>query len=350
MFFRIAGFLVLGSCLHNCAWGQGIAGSAAAPTAKDLYWIVEANDQVFARKKAGADEHALSAKYSVLRPADEILCKEPSSAAVSKSRTPPCALWYIIADDPKPQKLIERVPGNHWMPIASMKNIPAPKQLVKTSRELLEEMGKRTRQSGISKGSGCSGILLLVAPACRDTIDVEDFSIEWKDLPTGGTYASLFVETIDEFQPRAIRLDRIPLDAHHYENPRLQKFFEDVQKDSAPVSVVLKFSQSQGVSATRILTIPSRIDQRGLHEQFDLIKTEHALIRNIVALSVYVNFGLWSKAGNQARDLLALAPDEELQTYALIGLCQSGYSQETEELRTNLRRSGITGICPAGQP
>ena len=56
------------------------------------------------------------------------------------------------------------------------------------------------------------------------------------------------------------------------------------------------------------------------------------------------------KAAKQARELLAMAPDEELvvKTYALVGFCQSGYSRETEELRTSLRRLGITDICPAG--
>jgi hypothetical protein len=338
----------------SCLFGQQSSGAVSGIEAKDLYWMVEPNENILVRRPGY--EHALTAKYNQLRPSDEVFCRAPIGRVNSTSRGAAaetgevCSLWFITADAPKPQKLTDKIPHNRWVLLSSIKDVPVPIQLVKSSRELLEEMGNKTKREGLSKGSGCSGSLPLVAPACRDTIDLNDFSVEWTDPAGGGTYATLFVETIDELQSRSMRFDRIPLAAHRYESDRLRKYLEDIQKDTAPTSVSMRLSQSQNVEATRIVTVPSRVEQKGFHDELQMIKAQHALVRDIAVLSVYINFGCWSKAGKQARELLALAPDDEIvKTYALIGFCQSGYSRETEELRTSLKRLGITGICPAGQ-
>jgi hypothetical protein len=352
MLNKLLGVFVLS--VSSYLFGQHSSGAVGGIEAKDLYWMVEPNENILVRRLGY--EHALNAKYNQLWPSDEVFCKasiarvtsQPRGAAAATGEV--CSLWFITADDPKPQKLTDKIPPNRWVLVSSIKDVPVPMQLVKSSRELLEEMGKRTKREGLSKGSGCSGSLPLVAPACRDTIDLNDFSVEWTDPAESGTYATLFVETIDELQSRSMRFDRIPLAAHRYESGRLKKFLEDVQKDTAPTTVSIRMSQTQNVEATRIVTVQSRVEQKGFHDELQMIKAQHSLIRDIALLSVYINFGFWSKAGNQARELLALAPDEEIvKTYALIGFCQSGYSRETEELRTSLKRLGITGICPVGQ-
>jgi hypothetical protein len=341
--------ILLGTCLR----GQPTP-VARQDKSEDFYWMVVKNDAIKSRLLEGGPERPFKGAYNPLRPSDEVFCTMTVVPSTRQQRgrpnsLPTCTLEHIILNSQKPVRLTDKLPANRWVRASSIPDIPEPTQLVRTSRELLEEMRTKTRPGGLVKASGCTGNLPIVAPACLETIDLSDFTVEWTDVPGGGMYASLFLETLDEVRPQSVRLDRILLDKHQFSDPRIRQFLEDIQQDSVPTNLLLRLSQSQGVEATRVLTIPSRIEQKGYHDELGAVGAQHALFRNISLLAVYVNFRLWSKAARQARELLALAPDEELvKSYALVGFCQSGYSRETEELRTSLRRLGITDICPIG--
>jgi hypothetical protein len=365
MVAKIAGVLTAVYLLPACLFGQAAPDNPGA--AGDSYWIVDSKDAISYRSQPG-EEHVLKGHYTPLRPSDEVFCtvevpppppappppppskskRKPTVAPPPPPPPPTCTLMYLTADSTG--ILTDQLPANRWVSLTSIPDIPKPSPMVRSSRDLLEEMGKKARRGGLSKGSGCSGNLPVMVPVCGETIDPGDFAIEWTDPPDGGNYATLFVNTIDELHSQSLRLDRIPLSAHRYDNARLREFLQGVQKDSAPTNIVLRLSQSQENESSRIVTIPSRIDQKGLHEAIEMVQGQQDLIRDMSLISIYVDFGLWSKAGQQARQLLTLAPDEDLvMTYALIGFCQSGYTREAAELRTRLNRLGITDVCPEGQ-
>ncbi len=369
MFIRIAGVIVVGKLLILTLHAQATPDDAGAGKPDDSYWIVETKDAMSYRAEPGS-ERPIKGHYTPLHPSDEVFCTvdtqtpappprpEPArQAAQGKQATkrasklpalPPCSLNYITADSRG--LLTDKIPANRWILMSSLADVPKPPRLVRNSRDLLEEVGKKAQRGGVSKGSGCAGTLPVMAPVCRETIDPADFALEWTDSPAGGNYATLFVDTIDELHSTSLRLDRIPLAAHRYDDARLRKFLEQIQKDSAPTNVLLRLSQSQDSEATRIVTIPSRADQRSLHNEIETLGNQQDLVRSISAISVYVKFAMWSPAGRQARELLSMGPDEELvMTYALVGFCQSGYTQETAELRARLRSVGVTDVCPEGQ-
>lgn len=368
MRFRIPGILLAAGLAPVSFLGQTPADNSGSPTADDSYWIVDSKDAISYRAEQGKEEHVLKGHYTALRPSDEVYCTvappapHPPAPAPSPSKgkqtkrgkpapapePPPCTLTYVTAD--ATGILTDKLPANRWVLLSSIPDIPKPVRIVKSSRDLLEEMGKKAQRGGLSKGSGCEGSLPVVAPVCREVIDPTDFALEWTDPAGGGNYATLFVDTIDELHSQSLRLDRIPLSARTFDDARLRKFLETAQKDSAPTSVLLRLSQSQDSEATRIVTIPSRVDQIGLHNAIEMTQGQQDLVRDVSLISIYVDFGLWSRAGRQARQLLALAPDEELvMTYALIGFCQSGYTHETAELRSRLSRMNVTDICPESQ-
>ena len=347
MLFRIAGVLAVSGFLPLILHAQSPPDSADGGKADDLYWIVDSKDAISYRSPIGG-EHVFKGHFNPLRPPKRAGSATTRAKAPAPPELPMCTLSYVTAESIG--TLTDQIPPNRWVLMSSIKGIPKPTRVVRPQRQLLEEMGRKTQRSGLSKGTGCAGTLPVVAPVCQEKIDINDFIVEWNDPPGGGEYATLIVETIDELHSESIRLDRVPLSAHHYENPRLKKFLETVQKDSAPTNLVLRFSHSPDVEATRIVIIPSRVDQKALHQELDMVQEQLPLVRAISLVSTYVDFGLWSKAGRQARELLALAPDEEMaMTYALIGFCHSGYARETAELRTSLNRIGITDICPEGQ-
>lgn len=370
MLAKVARVLAVGSMVLLTLYGQASSNLAGEGKADSSYWIVESKDAISYRSEQGM-EHVLKGHYTPLHPTDEVYCTvdvpapppspplKPAVQTKGKQQTkqvakappsaPPfCSLNYVTSD--ATGLLTDRIPANRWVLMSSIPDIPKPHQLVKSARDLLEEEGRKSQRGGLSKGSGCAGTLPVVAPVCRETIDPTDFTLEWADSPAGGGYATLFIETIDELHSTTIRIDRIPLDAHRYEGPRLRKFFEDVQKDATPTNVLLRLSQSEDSEAKIIVTVPSRVDQKGLHDAINMSEGQPDLLRNISAISVYVDFGAWSKAAQQARQLLKMGPDEELvMTYALIGFCQSGYTHETAELRTRLSSVGVTDVCPEGQ-
>lgn len=343
---------MLSAIAHNLD-GQSPTLQPANPD--DAYWLVVKDGSITARARAGAPERTFTNTYNPLRPTDEVYCRldvPPPSPQRKKQPQPEpaCSLRYV-SSLAEPQLLTDKLPANRWLPLATVKDLreQTPPQLVKTNRALIEEMRTKTRRGGVDKASGCTGVLPVVAPACLETIDIDDFAIEWSAGSIRGTYASLFIDTRDERQTRSMRLDRIALREHRFSDPRIKRFLEDVQRDDQPTSVLIRLSQAQGVEAIRVITVPSKIEQNGYRAELAKIDAQQPAIRQIGALSVYIKFALWTKAALQARELLVLEPDDEfIKAYALVGFCQSGYTHETETLRTSLRAQGTNDICPVG--
>ena len=326
-------------------------------TSEDSYWLASSPDNISYRPSPSGPVHDFKGWYNPLRPKDEILCKprpasSPTPAQKRAARVPrTCTIDYITGTSSTPETLTDQVPVNRWIEVSLIpgKKDPIPPQLVPTPRQLLEEMTQKTRPAGLSKASGCTGEFAVLAPACLEAIDIDDFNIEWAPSTGSGAYLSVFLDTLDEAHLDSIRLDRIAFSRGQFVDRRITQFLHDVEKESASTTVLVRISQTQDVEATRIITIPSRIERKAYRDALAKTESPNPVIQGIEELSVQVKFGRWSKAGIQARKLLKIAPDAIfVKPYALIGYCQSGYLLEKEELRTALKVLGVDDVCDTG--
>jgi hypothetical protein len=303
------------------------------PSQPEPYWLIRSHGVFFYRYEKG-QQIPLKGSYSPLRRTADVLCTSP-----------PCELLYEASEFVEPQPLKLRIHPNRWTSLKSAH--PSPPPPVEPATDVLKETTEKFARRGSSRGADCYGDALLIVPSCYEVVNPRNFAVEWVATSESSGFVGFSVQTM-EADTVTFRADGIQMSRGRYGEADLVTFILGVQEDRRIKNIVLRFVQPDGRQATRILQVASRSDIATVDRQIKAITVRNPLYSAIARLSVYMTANMWSEAARQALTTLELAPEERLlQTYALLGVCMSGFQAEIDRLRQNLEQSGIRDVCPA---
>ena len=325
-----------------------IAGLAkSGPAQDDRYWIVKLTVGQWEYRSAHDKKVVvLSGKYEILRPSGEVRCRATDGGqckiAVLADRT------GAIVDMALPKVSLER-----WISLKTVKAIPAGDALIKPL-PVPAEYQEKTRPGGSRDATACGGSLHLEAPVCGETIDINDFHIHWNMPESKGKKVSIILEKVDG----SAAMIRRTTDAEpgEYSDLSLRDFFKQIQEPNAAVAITVRVAGQGGLEGVRLIQVPSTTQARIVENRFSESDATDELVGTIDRMIIAMEEGMWSRAGEEARRLLQLSPEEpEMNKYALAGVCRSGFEEEKSHLRGLMTAETYTNICsyvPAdtGQP
>jgi hypothetical protein len=329
------------------AGGQTVATSpeVAQP---DACWLIKETGGTWQYREPPGEEKLLTGKYDCLRPNGELRCMEKDVGR--------CTLRYLV--DPHANRTesfpVKVQQAGRWISLKRSKMAftvlsPPSAELVKK----LDTLGQHARPGGSKSSSACGGDLVLKAPVCGEYIDISDFTIRW---PGGGDdngkSMSVVVERVDGHE--ALFRDVVATTRHEYATDKLLDFLKKQQGRNDPVDVTVRVMAGNGRQAVRLVHVPSFVQTGGYNQRVKELEPYDPLWRSLQLISFAMDEGMWSRAAEETRRLLDLAPHlKQLQAYALAGFCQSDFEEEKSALRTEMpkdRYESICGVIPGGGP
>jgi hypothetical protein len=300
-------------------------------------WFIESMAGTWEVQEEGRPARLMSGKYEVLTPACRVRCLEL-----------PCELSYSVdsghGKEVKPMPWLQPAKRRlkQWLPVPT----PTDPPVAPTSTEVQQIIGKPFARGGTWKNSpACTGMLPLLRPSCGETIDLEDFRLQWTPPPAeAGKLFTLFAGGMDSSERK--RWNSIPADAGTFRDESLRAYLTDLQLPDQATDVTIRLMRTETLDAVRLLRLPSRADDAEYRKRLKTISVWPALSRNLELLALYLSRGMWSKAADVSRELLRDAPDSlEIRKYALVGFCRSDFADDVARLRHSLKDDGVTGFC-----
>ena len=322
---RIATILALASSLTTVLRAQ----------VANQQWLIESIEGRWEVQEEGKKPRPMSEKFEVLTPACQIRCVAM-----------PCKLNYSTETANgvavKPMPLPTKLKLNRFFPVP----VPTEPPVVKLAAEIQELVGKVGIRSGAAKESpACTGELPLIAPACGETIDVDDFRLVWISRRTeAGKAFTLLVGGADSSERR--RWNTLRADVGEFREQTLQSYLSSLQLPDRATDVTIRVMRTESLYAERLVHLPSRSDEEQHRKKLAVISLMPPLAGRIARMEQLLKMGMWSNAGDLSRKLIEDTPDSvEIQKYALVGLCASGFASEIAKVRGLLSDAGVTGFC-----
>jgi hypothetical protein len=313
-----------------------ISAAAAAQPAGPAWWAVEVPvGQYNYRYKPEGKGQTLT-NYTPLYRSSEIQCKSA-----------PCKLRVADLDSDAGLDLNITLVAGRWVSLRTAKPDPRP-VIVAQQPELLKELQDRSKPASRDKDgpAGCGGTITLLAPVCGEAADIDSFSVEWKPVAGQSGKLTLIADPLDltSTQVGSFRV-LVDMSAGRFEDASLRQFFRRIQRPDAMTAVRLRLLKSEEIGAFRILNIPSLQQDAAFKRQLSEAAVNH-VFASLQQLAAAIQHKRLSLAAQAAKVLESEAKDsEELQSYALLGLCDSGYAERRESLRAQLSSAGINGLC-----
>lgn len=240
--------------------------------------------------------------------------------------------------------VLKPLPGQRWRKLQDLNLRSAEGILSKTPLELVEDFDSGTDRGGSRSGSLCGGDLELRAPVCGETVDISDFRIRWlAKAEDHNRNVSVLIERVDGTSSRYRAT--APADRGEYTGEALLDYLKKQQTGNDPVDISVTV-MAGGKSAVRLVHIPPSARTERYHLRVRETEDWDPFCRRLQWMSLAMHEGMWSKAAEQAGELLNLAPDApELREYALAGLCQSDFEEQKTLLRSELPVETYNRLC-----
>lgn len=333
---KSAGFVIIAACFWPPMNAQPV----------NQQWLIESVEGQWEVWEQGQKPRPMGEKFEVLTPACQIRCVTTSRSQGQTCEQAHSRLYYTT----EVNGLVTRVPlplepklkVNKWTQVP----IPTTPPVIKLAAEIQDLMGKVGVRGGAAKASPvCSGDLPLLVPACGETIDVDDFRVQWVPRPTeAGKVFVLFVGSADSSERR--RWNFINAEAGEFKDQELQKYLSSLELPDRGTDVTIRLMRSESLDAVRLLRLLSEPDEAEHRKRMNAISLKPGLTGKIAQMEEFLNMGMWSKAAEISRQLLEDAPESiEIKKYALVGLCPSNFAEEIARVRNSLKEAGVTGFC-----
>jgi len=305
--------------------------------ADDRYWLIREFTGRWEYRVGTERPRPLSGQYETLVPEGQVRCLEPDV------RT--CELRFLV--NPR-SNITERLPvrvlqTGQWISLRRLKPPPAP-VLPATASELAAKFARETRVGGSRSGSGCGGDLVLKAPACGESVDVEHFTIRWTPLASGRT--AVLVERADG--EAALFRGQSSAAAGQFADAALTAFLRRIQSQTDTVDIIVRVMAEGGQQAVRLARVPPAGRMEDYTSRVGGTGVDASLASVVTRMTLALEEEMWSRAAEHATAIIPLAGGSaSLLEYSLVGLCQSDFQAEKALLRTHIGAARYTEICPS---
>lgn len=286
---------------------------------------------------------SLSGKYELLRPTGSVRCR----AADDDQKK--CMLMALIDRSGATAKMnLPEKPTSDWISLKGKLVVPKGEPLI-APLPVPPEFQEKTRQGGSRDVTACGGSLLLKAPVCGEIVDINDFRIHWSLPESSGKSVSIILQKVDG-SPAMIRRTA-EAEKGEYSDQSLREFFTQIQEPNTTVAVTVRVAGQGGREGIRLIQVPSATQSRRVENRFQVTNVADAFVGIIDRMIIAIEEGMWSKAGEEAKRLLQLAPEEpEIHKYALAGVCRSGFEEVKSQLRDRMTSEAYEAICGWAPP
>jgi hypothetical protein len=310
-----------------------LSSGAAFTQEQSRYWIITGipDGKFFYRNKTN-ERIPLSGNFTPLFESSEVWCEAK-----------PCELTYASPHSEEPQKLQISLVPKRWIPLSTARPKPEPPVL-----PLAKELSAMGRRAGREKGGLCSGSVAIRAPACDELIDVDNFSVEWTPTPGAKGRVEIRLTQMDlagnsgeEFPPIVTNFE-----GGQYSSSSLRDYLAKIQRSDGRIRLRIDLRRSVTERATRTILLPSIQELEAFRKKMREMDIPNMMLRSLARMWAALQEERWTMAAKEAIRLQAEDKKSlELQAYAMVGLCRSGYDDNREALRATMAAAGYNDIC-----